>query len=195
MTQLTSEYWNDRYKKENTPWDIGDVSRPLQVYIDELKNKQLRILIPGAGRAYEAVYLHRQGFEQVYVCDWAEEAFQYLRKEAPDFPDEHQLVNDFFQLDFTVDLILEQTFFAAISPDLRHDYARQAANLLAPNGRLAGVLFAQPFPTEGPPFGGTAEEYRTYFEPYFKILHLDISQHSIKPRAGQELFIELEKRM
>jgi len=194
MNRLNSTYWNDRYQRGDTPWDIGDVSKPLKAYIDGLANKQLRVLIPGAGRAYEAAYLHQQGFEQVYVCDWAEDAFQLLRTQVPDFPTEHQLVQNFFELDLTVDLILEQTFFAAIRPEQRPDYARKAAELLAPKGRLAGVLFAQPFPTEGPPFGGTAEEYRTYFEPHFAVLQMDISENSIKPRAGKELFIELQKR-
>ncbi len=194
MAKLTSTYWNDRYQRGDTPWDIGAVSKPLKVYMDGLADKQLRVLIPGAGRAYEAAYLQQQGFEQVYVCDWAKDAFDHLRTQMPDFPRAHQLVQNFFELDLTVDLILEQTFFAAILPELRAEYARKAADLLSPEGRLAGVLFAQPFPAEGPPFGGTAEEYRTYFEPNFDILQMNISENSITPRAGKELFIELQKR-
>ncbi len=66
------------------------------------------------------------------VCDWAESAFSHLRKACPDFPSEHLIVGDFFKLDLQVDLILEQTFFCAISPKQRMDYAQHSANLLVP---------------------------------------------------------------
>ncbi len=191
---LTPDYWNRRYEQHNTPWDIGYASPPIIRYLDALPDRSLRILIPGAGSAYEAVYAHQQGFGEVYVCDWASAAFEHLRAKAPDFPEAHLLVEDFFQLSLEVDLILEQTFFSAILRAQRHDYARQAARLLASGGKVAGLLFAQPFEQEGPPFGGTAEEYRRIFEPYFHVLQMDISLNSIAPRSGRELFFELQKR-
>ena len=80
MDKLTREYWNNRYLKGNTGWDIGEVSTPLKDLIDRLSDKNLRILIPGAGRAYEAIYLYKKGFQNVFVCDWAAEAFLHLKK-------------------------------------------------------------------------------------------------------------------
>ncbi|NUO02599.1 MAG: SAM-dependent methyltransferase [Saprospiraceae bacterium] len=191
---LDATYWENHYRGEDTPWDIGSVSPALKAYIDGIQDKNLRILIPGAGSAHEAIYLHRAGFTRVFVCDWAPSAFQYLRKEAPDFPEGHLLVADFFKLELEVDLILEQTFFCAIQPELRKAYALKTAELLAAGGKLAGLLFAFPFDAEGPPFGGTRDEYEHLFAPHFQMLHLAISNLSIKPRAGRELFIELLKR-
>lgn len=191
---LDAAFWENRYRQDNTPWDIGTVSPALKAYADRLTDKALRILIPGAGNAYEAIYLHRAGFSNVYVCDWAPSAFEYLRREAPDFPESHLLVADFFKLEMEVDLILEQTFFCAISPELRGAYAAKSATLLSEGGKLAGLLFACFFEKEGPPFGGSQEEYERLFTPGFHILHLAISEASIKPRAGRELFIELQKR-
>lgn len=191
---LDAEFWENNYRQEHTPWDLGAVSPALKEYLDRITDKTLRILIPGAGSAYEAIYLHRAGFTQIYVCDWAPSAFGYLRREAPDFPEAHLIVADFFKLDLQVDLILEQTFFCAIAPELREAYAEKTAGLLAAGGKLAGLLFAFPFEQEGPPFGGTREEYERLFTPHFQILHLAISEASIKPRAGRELFIELQKR-
>lgn len=191
---LDAEFWENNYRQEHTPWDLGAVSPALKEYLDRITDKTLRILIPGAGSAYEAIYLHRAGFTQIYVCDWAPSAFGYLRREAPDFPEAHLIVADFFKLDLQVDLILEQTFFCAIAPELREAYAEKTAGLLAAGGKLAGLLFAFPFEQEGPPFGGTREEYEHLFAPHFQILHLAISEASIKPRAGRELFIELQKR-
>lgn len=194
MRHLSAAYWNQHYENSHTPWDIGHASPPLLEYVNQLNDKQIRILIPGAGRAYEAVYLHRAGFEQVWVCDWAPAAFEHLLEHCPEFPRERLLAADFFELDMEFDLILEQTFFCAISRQQRQDYARQAARLLGQGGRLAGVLFAQEFEQEGPPFGGTAAEYQVYFMPHFEILVMEISPHSIRPRAGRELFVEMRIR-
>lgn len=49
-------YWTTRYKEKKTGWDIGYPSTPIKAYADQLTDKQLKILIPGAGNAYEAEY-------------------------------------------------------------------------------------------------------------------------------------------
>ncbi len=194
LPELNQRYWAQRYEQRQTGWDIGHASPPIIRYMSGIADRSQRILIPGAGRAYEAVWLHQHGFAQVWVCDWVASAFEHLRRAAPDFPAEHILVADFFQLQQAFDLILEQTFFCAIDPALRPDYVRQAAQLLRPGGILAGLLFAEHFEQPGPPFGGVAQEYRLLFSPFFDILHMDIAPDSIAPRAGRELFVEMRKR-
>ncbi|MEZ4961738.1 MAG: methyltransferase domain-containing protein [Saprospiraceae bacterium] len=189
--ELSPDYWNKRYLEGNTPWDIGQVSPPIKSFIDKLSDKQLRILIPGAGKGYEAIYLHQQGFTNVFVCDWAEEAFQTLKTKAPDFPLQQLIVGDFFKLTGYFDLILEQTFFCAISPVLRTAYVQQCCRLLSSGGQVAGLLFGTTFPTPGPPFGGTVAEYERLFQPYFHIITLEVCQNSIPPRLGNELFFHL----
>lgn len=193
MEKLSKAFWNQRYEEESTPWDIGNISPPLKTFIDTIEDKSLKILIPGAGRAYEAIYLVKEGFENVFVCDWAEKAFDYLKSQVPNFPSQNLLVSDFFELDITVDLILEQTFFCAIDPALREKYVKKVASLLSPNGQIAGLLFSSEFSKAGPPFGGTEKEYKSQFEPYFKIKQLQTAQNSIQPRYGNELFFNMIK--
>ena len=194
MTDLNAQYWEGRYQEHHTPWDIGYASPPLMHYIEKLEQKDLRILIPGAGHAYEAISLHQNGFTDVYVCDWAPSAFEVLKEKAPDFPTANLLVQDFFELDIEVDLILEQTFFCALSPELRPDYVTKSAELLAENGKLAGLLFAFPFDNTGPPYGGSKTEYLQLFSTHFEVLQMDVAKDSIKPRASRELFIQLRKK-
>lgn len=189
----TAYYWQERYNRGDIPWDIGYPSPPLMHYAGQFPTTT-RILLPGAGRSHEAIALHRLGYEQVWVCDWAAAPLEYVREQAPDFPAAHLLQQDFFQLEGVFELILEQTFFSALPPRRRPAYAEKMNDLLHPNGRLAGVLFAQPFPHEGPPYGGTAEGYRRLFEGRFNIHQLQLSPHSIAPRRGNELFIELSPR-
>ncbi len=194
MTELNANYWNNRYCDNNIPWDIGYVAPALKNKFDTIIDKKTHILIPGAGSAHEAIYLHQAGFENVWVCDWAESAFKHLKEKCPDFPAKHLLVEDFFKLDLTVDLIVEQTFFCAISPDLRAEYARKAAQLLNREGQLFGLLFSTEFSRQGPPFGGNKEQYLEIFTPHFKIILLEESKESIQPRLGNELFIHLKKK-
>jgi thiopurine S-methyltransferase len=197
MTQLNLDksYWSNRYSACETGWDIGSISTPLKAYIDQLSEsvKNSRILIPGAGNAYEAEYLWQQGFRHVFVADIAAEPLKNLKKRVPEFPDNQLLEIDFFHLSDSFDLIIEQTFFCALHPNLRMDYARKMHELLVPGGKLIGVLFNAPMNSDHPPFGGDMEEYRRYFESYFRYKHFAPCYNSIKPRQGKELFICLER--
>lgn len=193
MFDLNSSYWNNRYLSDDFGWDIGACSTPLQQYIDQLDNKDLTVLIPGAGNAYEAEYLYRQGFKNVFVLDFAKEPLQKFHERMPDFPEVQLIEQDFFRHEGQYDLVIEQTFFCALSPELRPRYVQQMHGLLKAGGRLAGVLFNDPMNADKPPFGGNMEEYRKLFEPLFKIRTLAPCYNSIKPRAGREAFIILEK--
>jgi len=55
-------------------------------------------------------------------------------------------------------------------------------------------LFGIEFEKQGPPFGGSAEEYKELFEPYFRLDRMEPCYNSIAPRNGSELFIKLERK-
>lgn len=187
----TKEYWDSQYLDYRTGWDIGQISSPLKEYIDQIKNKNLKVLIPGAGNAYEAEYMHLAGFKSVYVLDISEHAIKNFKNRFPDFPDEYIINSDFFSHNGSYDLIIEQTFFCAINVTDRQKYFDKMHSLLKKNGKLVGLLFNHQFDKEGPPFGGTSEEYLNYFKNRFKIKVFEVSYNSIKPREGRELFINL----
>ena len=190
---MNATYWNDRYAQGQTGWDLKEVSPPLKAYIDKLTDKNLKILIPGGGYSYEAQYLWEQGFYNVYVIDLSELALTNLKERVPAFAKAQLLQANFFDLKDTFDLILEQTFFCALDPCLRDDYVKQMHQLLKEDGTLAGVLFNFPLTQKGPPFGGSIEEYRTRFAPYFKIKIMEVAHNSATPRIGSELFFKLVK--
>ncbi len=197
-TSLDEAYWRARYAANQTGWDAGDITPPLREYFNQIgPADRRRILVPGAGRGYEAQYLHEQGFSEVFVADIAPQALQALQERVPDFPPAHLLHQDFFALPPAppFDLVVEQTFFCALDPVLRPAYARQCAQLLRPGGTLAGLLFETDFGNSpGPPFGGSREEYQPYFELYFDFVHFETAYNSLPPRQGRELFICLKKK-
>lgn len=193
MTEAGNQeaYWTQRYNENNTGWDIGSPSRPLQDYIDQLKNRQLKILIPGAGNAYEAEYLHQQGFTNVFVLDISKFPLDQFQQRVPDFPCEQLLHENFFELEDKFDLILEQTFFCSLEPTSanRSAYAEKMHQLLRTDGKLVGLWFKHPLTKDSRrPFGGSREEYGTYLAPYFQERVFENCFNSIPPRMGNELF-------
>jgi SAM-dependent methyltransferase len=188
--KLDKEFWSKRYQEDQTGWDIGFCSTPLQEYFDQLTNRQLHILIPGAGYAHEANYLHQLGFTNVQVIDLAQEPLTHLVDICPDFPKENLLLGDFFEHQGQYDLIVEQTFFCAIDPSLREAYVKKMKSLLKPTGKLVGVLFNRDF-EGGPPFGGFVEDYRVLFQKYFDTVSMETCYNSIEPRKDSEVFMKL----
>ncbi len=194
IPDLSEKYWNNLYLNNQSIWDVGAISTPLKQYFDQLTNKNTSILIPGAGNAYEAEYLIKNGFVNVYVCDFAEEPLKNLEARGVKIKKQNLLQIDFFEIkNLRFDIIIEQTFFCALQPSLRQKYFEKINQLLKPCGKLVGVLFNCEFNTDTAPFGGTAEEYKQYFRDLLKVNVFEFCYNSIKPREGRELFINLEK--
>jgi len=191
---LNKKYWESQYKNKSTEWDIGYVSPPIKDYIDQLEGKNKSVLLPGAGNAHEAEYLLEKGFSNFTVLDISSWAIKNLKKRVPGFPEKFISNGDFFEHKGKYDIILEQTFFCAIPRNMRHEYARKCHELLNTGGKLAGVLFNHEFEKEGPPFGGSKEEYVDCFSPYFDFKVFGTAVNSIKPRAGREYFINFQKK-
>ena len=191
---MNKDYWNERYAAGQTGWDLGKASPPLEDYIKQLGNKDLKILLPGCGNGYEALLMAELGFTNLTVLDIAPLAVEKLQDSLQSYPSVRILCEDFFEHVDSYDLILEQTFFCALPPRMRKQYVQKMAELLAPQGKLVGLLFASEFDKAGPPFGGTTEEYLQLFNPYFKSEILEPCHNSIRPRQGNELFVKWVKK-
>lgn len=190
---LSAAYWNERYNQGQTGWDIGYAATPLKTYIDQLTDKHIRVLIPGAGNAYEARYLADQGFTDITVIDISAVVIQKIQDELDGkYPSIKLITGDFFDHKGEYDLILEQTFFCALDPSLRKQYISQMNSLLSGNGKLAGLLFNREFDSS-PPFGGNFDEYRQLFTSVFRMIRLEPCYNSIPARAGSELFFIAQK--
>jgi len=191
---LNKNYWSEKYQTNQIGWDAGAITTPLKEYIDQIENKNIKILIPGAGNSYEAEYLFNNGFSNVFVVDLAKEPLENLLKRVPKFPTGHLIQDDFFELKETFDLVIEQTFFCALNPNMRARYVSKMAAVLNVKGKIAGLLFQFPLTEKGPPFGGSEQEYLAHFSKLFKIKTLETAYNSIKPREGSELFVIFEKK-
>jgi methyl halide transferase len=188
-------FWENRWSEGQTGWDLGKASPPIKAYIDTLTHKNIAILIPGCGNAYEAEYLLQHGFTNVTVIDIAPTPIEVIKNKLSTYVKNGHLTllcNDFFTHVGQYDLVLEQTFFCAINPAHRKQYAEKMHALLKPKGKVVGLMFNKHF-EGGPPFGGNQEEYQSYFSHLFSKVTMQPCLNSILPRAGAELWVELIK--
>jgi thiopurine S-methyltransferase len=179
----SKKYWNDRYNNNDIGWDIGKVSHPIKQWFDHESDISKKILIPGAGRGFEVGYAYEIGFKNVYYLDFSNSASQKFKKQFPNFP-KSQIITD---------IIIEQTFFCAISPNKRVQYINKTFELLKKNGKIIGLLFNINLNEKSPPFGGTKESYELLFKAKFDILKIETCYNSVSPRANNELWISMVK--
>ncbi len=189
---LDAAYWDAQWKSNTIGWDLGMPAPPLVSLIDSIENKSVKILIPGCGNAYEADYLVSKGFKNITLIDISETACAILKVKFLNQSAVRVLCKDFFKLEDTFDIIIEQTFFCALPPSLRLRYVWKMHNLLNANGILAGLLFNRAFEV-GPPFGGSREEYEKLFYGAFEFENIETATNSVEPRANMELFFSFVK--
>ncbi len=92
--KFNKNYWENRNKKKG--WDLGRISKPIKNYIDQLDNKNLHILIPGYGNGYEAEYLFKKNFKNIYYNDVSKLAIKNFKNRVPSFPKTNILDLNFF---------------------------------------------------------------------------------------------------
>lgn len=194
MQTLDKNFWNQKWQKGETGWDIGYASPSIVEYFDQIEDKNVKILIPGCGNAYEAEALWEKGFKDITILDISDEAIDRLNKKFEHHYEIKVICTNFFEHRGQYDFIVEQTFFCALDPELRKSHAEKMFELLKPNGKLVELMFNTNFEKAGPPFGGFKEEYIPIFYPYFEFIQFEKTSKSIPQRLGNEIFIELQKK-
>ena len=191
-------FWNGRYLEKNTGWDLGKVAPP---FVHLVESRALvpysSILIPGAGRGWEALYLAELGFA-VTCVDFAPEAVAEGRALAERHGVRVSYVEeDLFRLSpehyGRFDYLLEQTCFCAIDPDRRREYREMAARMVRPGGELVGLFYVHGR-EGGPPWTTTSEEVRDLFSPHFDFIEFAVTPHSVESRKGEEILARLRRR-
>ena len=94
-------------------------------------------------------------------------------------------------------MVIEQTFFCAISPVLRKNYVKKTHEILKENGCIIGLLFNKKFDNQGPSFGGFYKEYIELFSDLFIIEKLENSVRSVfiqENFGDNEFWIKMRKK-
>lgn len=182
------DFWSERFEKNFTPWDKGQVPAELQRFV--LATEQpLRTLIPGCGNGYEAAFMAKSGWP-VTAIDFSPAAVQSARAAIGEWG-QYVIEADFFsfQPGQSLQLIYERAFFCALPPSRRAAIVERWASLLPDGALLAGYFFfddADDASLKGPPFTIHSTEFATLLSPYFEILEDSAVSDSIAVFAGKE---------
>ena len=190
--------WQRHYDEGDLGWDLGQVAPP---FIKLFESKIIlpgKTLIPGCGRGHEVIYLAENGFE-VTAVDYSPGAVNHLKSTVQERNLKCEVLNmDFFGIDSAhngvYDLLIEQTFFCAISPEQRSSYVSTVARALKKGGMLAGLFYHTGEEEGGPPFNTTREDIKKYFSDSFEIRQLSKAEDSAEQRKNKEWLAILIKK-
>lgn len=157
-------------------FDVAGVSLPLAAEIGRRPASErpgLTALVPGCGRAYDALFLAEHGFEKVVALDLSPTACEAAREEiaqSSSSPAVQERVivecGDFFdQSDRKFDFIWDCTFLCALEPGVREQWAQTMRSLLADDGELLTCVFPIGPREGGPPFEMSVDLVRSLLEP------------------------------
>ncbi len=203
MAGPKSQFWQERFEKNEIGWDRGAASPQLIGWIESGALQPCRIAVPGCGTGWEVAELARRGFD-VTGIDYVAGAVERTRARL----DAQGLKAEVLQADVLqyqpatpFDAVYEQTCLCAIHPEHWLEYAQQLQQWLKPGGSL-WVLYLQmirPAATEegvihGPPYHCDINGMRALFPekfwtwpkpPYDKVKH---------PTLSHELALRLLRR-
>ena len=178
------DFWESRYRDNVIPWDAGKVPAALRDYEPAIA-RGARILIPGCGSGYEAAYLAGRGFD-VLAIDFSAGAVAAARNNLGTLENIVRLA-DFFDFDYDTpyDVIYERAFLCALPRKMWEGYSDRCAELLKPDGVIAGFFFFADSP-KGPPFGTSPAELDALLKPHFERIEDRAVADSIDVFAGKE---------
>lgn len=166
-SELTDDYWEERYRTGKIGWDRGRVHPALVDWLESGILQPGSILVPGCGNGYEVLYLAERGFD-VTAVDFAPTPLESLRGQLDQAGSTANLVQaDFlqWQTDQQFDVIYEQTCLCAVAPVDRSSYEKRVHQLLKPGGMLLLLLMQTAHPESGPPFHCDVSEMKSLFTP------------------------------
>ena len=159
-------FWEKRYREQFTPWDAGRVPERTRAFVGSLASRT-RVLIPGCGSAHEALAFAEAGHDVVAV-DFSAAAIDAARAVLGEWA--HCLrEGDVFGMDFggPFDVVYERAFLCALPRHLWPRYVERMAEVLRPDGMLAGYFFWNDS-ERGPPFGLKPGELETLMGSAFR---------------------------
>lgn len=192
--------WEERWQARSTPWDLGGSPPVLASLVERDALPHGRVLVPGCGAGWDVFEL-ASGGREVVGLDLAPSARTVFEAERDrrglDSARARIEIADFFTwpADEQFDLVWDHTFFCALPPDLREQWARRMQELVRPGAELVTLVFPvrepqwPPLgsdPSQGPPYPVHPDLYRRHLGPGFEELELAPVTQPSPGRRGLE---------
>ncbi|KAI8083102.1 S-adenosyl-L-methionine-dependent methyltransferase, partial [Halteromyces radiatus] len=186
--------WEERWQLGNTQWDAGKSSPALVTMMQDEEAKQFIPsnaigIVPGCGSGYDVKYLATPTRHMVGL-DMSKTAVEHCQKLHPDATalNYEFIQDDFFK--FSVpeqgfDLAYDYTFFCALPPIMREDWATRYGEIIKQGGILICLMFPIEEKEGGPPYGVSEQAYKDVLSSNFDLVYLkDAIGH--ESRIGRE---------
>ncbi|KAM0747155.1 S-adenosyl-L-methionine-dependent methyltransferase [Meredithblackwellia eburnea MCA 4105] len=150
--------WEKMWQEQTTPWDASGIQPALKDLVengwakvgvdwsDLASGGEGKALVPGCGRGYDVLYLASKGFQAV-GADISATAIAAAREHYASQHSPPPTVT-FEQVDFFKDLpeafyslAYDYTFFCAIPPSMRSEWAKAYAKTIRPGGVLITLMW------------------------------------------------------
>jgi len=184
--------WNEAWRAGRTPWDEGKSPPALHELLERGRVPSGRIFVPGCGTGYDLATLAREDREVVGL-DLSEIARDAFEREHPELPGKVRYeVADFFTFEdgAAFDFAWDYTFFCALDPERRPDWAATMTRSLAPGAVLATLIFPFEDPIsdrQGPPWPINTDVVRAALSDAFELVEARRVSESHPGREGQEV--------
>ncbi|TFK67583.1 S-adenosyl-L-methionine-dependent methyltransferase [Pluteus cervinus] len=192
--------WDECWKINLTPWDVGQSQPPLQDVVEcgEIPfPTQGRILVPGCGRGYDVIYLATKLNSNAFGLDISETAHQAAKThlasvgELPEGSSVTYKIQDFFEFRVAeserFDLVYDYTFFVAIPPPKRPQWGEQMAALIKPGGYLITLVYPiDPPVSHGPPWFLRPDHYDGPLGSNFVKVLDKVPENSLPSHVGRD---------
>ncbi|KAF8632882.1 hypothetical protein AX17_004728 [Amanita inopinata Kibby_2008] len=194
--------WDLAWKSNITPWEKGHPNPGLCEAVEECgiefpKGADKKALVPGCGSGYDVIYIastlgyHATGLD---ISPTAIDRAISVANSTPDVPKDRisYRTENFFDLKpenevDKYDLIYDYTFFVAIPPSRRPEWARQMINLIRPGGYLICVVFPiEPEKDYGPPWTVRPHHYTELLSGHFKAVVDRVPLNTPPDRVGRQ---------
>ncbi|KAJ3708234.1 hypothetical protein LUZ61_011939 [Rhynchospora tenuis] len=184
----TSDGWEKTWEEGNIPWDLGKPT-PIVIHL-----------------GYDVVAL--AGPERYVVgLDMSGTAIKKAKELAASSPNRECfsfLNEDFFNWNPSelFDLMFDYTFFCALEPALRSDWAKKVGEILKPEGELITLIWVID-QNGGPPFKNNVSEYVIFALRYeevlfplgFKQIYIEDNELAVKPRKKERNYVIVSRFM
>jgi SAM-dependent methyltransferase len=199
ITQNLPEYWEDLYREKKDEWSLDQVSPPLLDFLEHPScPKEGRVLVPGAGKGYDAAEWARRGYDTLAV-DFSQTAFESMSTLAEQNSKLSAVKLDLFDLTpkstELFDIVYEYTCFCAVHPGRRDEYFEVWHKMLKPDGIVVACFFPiiEHTSLDGPPHPTSEGELMARLNGVFDVVEQIDVKNSIPERAGKEQIWILKK--
>ncbi|KAL0382004.1 UNVERIFIED_CONTAM: putative thiol methyltransferase 2 [Sesamum calycinum] len=189
--------WDKCWEDGLTPWDLGSPT-PVLVHLNDTGSlPKGRALVPGCGSGYDVVAI-ASAERHVVGVDLSDNAIKRateLSSRSPNAEHFTFLKTDFFTWCPTqlFDLIFDYTFFCAIEPGLRSQWARKIRDLLKPDGELITLMFPVDDHEGGPPYKVSVADYEEVLHPLgLQATYIAENELAVAPRMSKHIETELK---